>query len=166
MKVICQFCRPFFGRNHHAPAAAIGMPESLTLHVASLLPAARTAAPIGHSPLCPEPPLTSGWLAGCGPWRQNFRPRRPSKMRNALVLIILSFGRRLSPLPSPCQSPSGKLPADAAGDRRRAVAVVSLRALLFFPSSVRIGAAWQVDWLSLSRIGPRRSPPRFDGAHP
>ena len=29
---------------HHAPAAAIGTPESLTLHVASL-PAARTATP-------------------------------------------------------------------------------------------------------------------------
>ena len=35
---------------HHAPAAAIGMPESRTRQVVSLVPAARTATPIGHSP--------------------------------------------------------------------------------------------------------------------
>jgi hypothetical protein len=58
-----------------------------------------------------------------------------------------------------------RLPADAAGDRRWAVAIVSLRALPSFASSVRIGAAWQVGGALLSQIGPL-PPPRFAEAHP
>jgi hypothetical protein len=40
---------------------------------------------------CREPPWISGWLGGCGKWRQNCRPGRPSKRTNA-VLTITSWG--------------------------------------------------------------------------